>query len=345
MQFFIIFKKYLRLLRKESLGRLTIVTFIILIIGTFGLSLLEKDKNQNIDSFGDALWWSLVTVTTVGYGDIYPITLGGRIIGAMVMIFGIGFIGMFTATVASIFVERKLRQDRGLKPLKNLSNHVILCGWNYSASEVISEIHADNKDKDIVIIANLNEKPIDEDHTYFVKGDPADVSKLEMACFRTADVAIVLHDESNPGNSRDGQGILTVLAIKREQPNLYVCIQIIDENNVVHCNRAGADEIIVTGGLTAKLLGQAALNHGVTKVVSEILSNKYGNELYKVQCPKSYYGKSFGLILAEFKSEYNGIVLGIERAGELITNPNCEVIIEQGDYLIIIAEKRPEINN
>ncbi len=343
MEFFIIFRKFIHLLKKEYLGRLTIITLAIIIIGTFGLLILEKDKNQNIDSFGDALWWSLVTVTTVGYGDIYPITLGGRIIATVVMLFGIGFLGMFTATVASIFVERKLRQDRGLKPLKNLHDHIILCGWNYSASEVISEIHADDKNKDIVIIANLNEKPIDEEHTYFIKGDPADINKLEMACFRTANVAIVLHDESTPGNSRDGQGILTVLAIKREQPGLYVCIQIIDENNVVHCNRAGADEIIVTGGLTAKLLGQAALDHGVTKVVSEILSNKYGNELYKIQCPRNYHGKNFGSILADFKSEYNGIVLGIEKSGELFTNPGIDTIVEKNDYLIIIAEKRPEI--
>ena len=104
MVFFVFFRKYIRLLRRETLGRLMIVTFCILAVGTIGMALFEKDKNESLDSIGDAIWWSMVTVTTVGYGDISPATIGGRIIGVVVMIFGIGFLGMFTATIASIFV-------------------------------------------------------------------------------------------------------------------------------------------------------------------------------------------------------------------------------------------------
>jgi voltage-gated potassium channel len=333
----------MRYLRKEALGRLMVITFCILAVGTVGMALFEMGRNEGINSIGDAVWWSLVTVTTVGYGDISPETVGGRVIGVVVMIFGIGFLGMFTATIASIFVERKMRQDRGLKALKGLKDHVLLCGWNYSASEVISEIHADDKEKDIVILANLDENPTDEDHVYFVRGDPADMSKLEMACFRTANTAIVLHDESTPGNSRDGQGVLTVLAIKRECPDIYVCVQILDENNVEHCHRAGADEVIVTGGLTAKLLGQATLDHGVTRVVSELLSNKYGNQLYKIKCPEEYVGSKFRAAFAAFKDEYEGIIMGIEKVDRFLTNPGGDVTLDKDDYLILIAEKRPQM--
>lgn len=340
MLFFVFFRKYLHLMRKEALGRLVVVTFCILAIGTIGMVVFERD---NVKTVGDAVWWSFVTVTTVGYGDLYPQTVGGRIIGVMVMIFGIGFLGMFTATIASIFVEKKMRQDRGLKALNGLKNHILLCGWNYTANEVISEIHAEDKSKDIVIVANLDENPTDEPHVEFVRGDPADMDKLEMACFQTANTAIVLHDESSTGNGRDGQGVLTVLAIKHTYPEIYVCVQILDENNVEHCFRAGADEVIVTGGLTAKLLGQATLDHGVTKIVSELLSNKYGNQLYKIKCPKDYAETTFGSLLAVFKNDHDGVVMGIERNGKLLTNPASDVVLEQDDYLVLIAEKRPEM--
>lgn len=339
----LIFRKYMRFLKKEFLGRLTIMTFFMLLLGMFGFYAFETGHNTNIDSFGDSVWWTFVTLATVGYGDIYPITIGGRIIGVMLMIFGIGFLGMLTATIASIFVERKLNQDRGLKAMKDLKDHFLLCGWNYCAPDVISEIHTDNGKKEIVIIANLEQKPIDDNYIHFIKGDPSDINKLEMACFRTASVAIVLRDESVSSNVNDGQAILTVLAIKREQPNIYVCVQINDENNVVHCERAGADEVIVTGGLTAKLLGQAAMDHGVTKVVSEILSSKYGNELYKIKCPSKYNGKNFKTILSDFKNDFDGIVLGIEKDGNLVTNPKGDVIVSNNDYLVIITENRPEI--
>lgn len=343
MVFYVIFRKYVHLIGKQALTKLVFITIFIILLGSTGMVLFERGDDSKHIPVKDAVWWSLVTITTVGYGDIYPTTIGGRIVGAVLMVFGIGFLGMFTATVASIFVERKMRQDRGLKALKNLSDHILLCGWNYSATEIISEIHAEDSQKDVVIIANLDENPVDEEHVSFVKGNPAEVPKLEMACFNTASVAIVLHDETTPGNVGDGQAILTVLAIKHERPEIYVCIQLMDENNVEHCNRAGADEIIVSGGLTAKLLVQASLDHGVTKVVSEILSNKYGNELYKIKCPAKYAGKDFKSVLIAFKDEHDGIIMGIEKGDQFLTNPPGNTIVEKGDYLVLVAENRPRI--
>lgn len=341
MLFFVFFKKYLRFMRREALGRLIIITICILAVGTAGMAIFERDSVKTV---GDAVWWSFVTITTVGYGDLYPSSTGGRIVGVIVMIFGIGFLGMFTATIASIFVEKKIRQDRGLKALKDLKNHILLCGWNYTADEVISEIHAEDKTKEIVIVANLDENPASEGHVDFVRGDPADMEKLKMACLHTASTAIVLHDESGTGNGRDGQGVLTVLAIKHECPDIYVCVQILDENNVEHCKRAGADEVIVTGGLTAKLLGQATLDHGVTRIVSELLSNKYGNQFYKIKCPEEYAGVDFKTILQLFKEKYNCIVVGIEKVDNFLTNPESSAALDKDDYLVLIAEKRPKVN-
>jgi voltage-gated potassium channel len=338
MLFLVFFRKCVRFLKNEVLGRLIIITICVLMVGTIGMALVENNPIR------DAIWWSLVTVTTVGYGDISPETTGGRIIGGVIMLFGIGFLGMFTATIASALVGRRIRQDRGLKALKGLKDHILLCGWNYSAGEVISEIHSDDREKDVVIIANLDENPLDENHVYFVRGDPADLDKLEMACFRTASTAIVLHNESTPGNSSDGQGIFTVLAIKHERPDIYVCVQILDENNVDHCYRAGADEVIVTGGLTAKLLSRATLDHGVTRVVSELLSNRYGkNELYKIKCPEKYAGTTFSSVFPAFKRDHKGIIMGIEKTDRFLTNPDDDVVLDKDDYLIVIAEERPRV--
>jgi len=343
MLFFIIFKKYIRFLRKENIIKLILMTLIVLLLGSLGMYIFETGKNSNVKSIGDSIWWGIVTLTTVGYGDISPATIGGRIIGGFMMVFGVGFLGMLTATIASVFIERKMRMDRGLKALKNLNGHILLCGWNYIANEIISEIHTDNKEKDIVIVANLNENPVNEDHVHFIKGDPTDISKLEMACFRSASVAIVLHDESAPKNSGDGQSILTVLALKHEQPSIYVCIQIMNENNLEHCHRAGADEVIITGGLNAKLLVQAALDHGVTRVILELMSKKYGNEIYKIKCPKEYIGQNFKSVLVAFKDKHDSIVIGIEKTDQFITNPRVDVVLDKNDYLIVIAEDRPNI--
>jgi voltage-gated potassium channel len=67
----------------------------------------EKDVNSNIKTAEDAIWWSYVTITTVGYGDKFPITTEGRIIGAMLMTAGVGIFGTFTALVSSWFIQNK----------------------------------------------------------------------------------------------------------------------------------------------------------------------------------------------------------------------------------------------
>ena len=99
----------LRLLRK-LLGRHqfhylgTIAVGLVALCGV-GVYFLERNENPSIDTFGDALWWAIVTATTVGYGDVSPVTLEGRVIAVILMMAGIGVIGAFTATVASLFLE------------------------------------------------------------------------------------------------------------------------------------------------------------------------------------------------------------------------------------------------
>jgi voltage-gated potassium channel len=76
------------------------------------LSFEAHANGSNIHNFSDALWWAIVTVTTVGYGDKYPVTAGGRGVATVLMFVGIGLIGVLTATVASYFVEQSADNDR-----------------------------------------------------------------------------------------------------------------------------------------------------------------------------------------------------------------------------------------
>jgi len=79
-------------------------TVIITIIGSFGIYIFEKESSATIKSYWDALWWSFVTVTTVGYGDISPSTPIGRGIACILMLSGIGFISMLTSAVSTYFI-------------------------------------------------------------------------------------------------------------------------------------------------------------------------------------------------------------------------------------------------
>ncbi len=97
----------------------------VTLLGTFGFHFFESGHNQNLKSFSDSLWWAVVTITTIGYGDIYPVTTGGRICALFLMFSGIGLLSVSTAGIAAYLVRfNQLEQLRtwGLK------DHVVICG-------------------------------------------------------------------------------------------------------------------------------------------------------------------------------------------------------------------------
>lgn len=94
------------ILKHHSLFRVLIAAAAILVLGAWLVLLLDENaKGSNIHNYPDALWWAIVTVTTVGYGDRYPVSAGGRVVAATLMLVGIGLIGVLTATVASVFIK------------------------------------------------------------------------------------------------------------------------------------------------------------------------------------------------------------------------------------------------
>jgi voltage-gated potassium channel len=101
------------ILRHHSLFRVLIAAFATLVLGSWLVLLFERNaKGSNIHNYGDALWWGIVTVTTVGYGDRFPVTAGGRIVAVILMLVGIGLIGVLTATVASVFIKEHTDANR-----------------------------------------------------------------------------------------------------------------------------------------------------------------------------------------------------------------------------------------
>ncbi|XDD41651.1 potassium channel family protein [Leptospira sp. WS60.C2] len=92
---------------KGTFSTVALFSFLTIIFASIAILQVETDPNSNIKSAEDALWWSYVTVTTVGYGDKFPLTTEGRIIGAILMTVGVGLFGTFTGFVASWFLEKE----------------------------------------------------------------------------------------------------------------------------------------------------------------------------------------------------------------------------------------------
>jgi len=137
------------------------------------------------------------------------------------------------------------------------------------------------------------------------------------------------------------------MTVKNAAPYLYTCVELMDPKNMDHCTMAKADEIIIVGELSTNLLVQAAMNHGITRLISELVSNRYGNDLYKVKVPSYLIGKSFFQALCDLKEKEDIICIGIEdKAGSTLkSNPDNDYILKTKDYMVVISLDRPNLAN
>lgn len=330
-----------RFIQRENLHRLFIVIAVITLVSTVSITLLEP-KISLINGF----WWTIVTMTTVGYGDISPTSLGGRVIAIMVMFFGIGILGMFSATIASVLVQNKLREERGLSKVQ-YQQHVILCEWNFRTAAVLRELRNDVllADKPIVLIAELDAKPVEDDMLTFIAGNITDET-LTRANIIGAKTVIILGSDKLDPTARDAKVVLGALTVGSMNPDAYTIVELASDTNVRHCERASVDEIIVNSDVTSGLLARAALDHGITKIISQWLANDVGDELYKIPVPLELIDKPFIDALVPMKQRHRCILLGIERAadGELISHVPDEYHLAANDKLIVVAPQRPQVD-
>jgi voltage-gated potassium channel len=337
-------RRFLKVLTKTSLLRILTLTVLITIIGTTSIYLLEKSHNQGIKTLADALWWTIVTITTVGYGDIYPATLAGRIIAIFLMLIGIGVIGMFTATIATLFVDEKIKEERGLKEFTG-KKHTIICGWNERTREIIKEIRSNDaiKETSVVVIANIDTKPLDDENVHFVRGE-VNENTLKQANLAQASSIIILINDDCEYPLQDAQAVLNTLTVESLNPDVYTCVEINDVCNVKHCERAHADEIVVRSDFSTKLLARSSVHHGISKFIAELLSSQYGTELLKVKAGRSHIGKKFLDVFSEVKKKFDATILAVqsEDALKFSSNPSSDYIIKEGDYFIIVAKKMPD---
>ena len=97
----------------KSIFYITSITLSVIFLSSFLFYILELEQNKNVSNLFDSVWWSIVTLTSLGYGDIYPVTVGGRIVGMFLMFFGIGLIGVIAGTVSRhYFEERDFRKNK-----------------------------------------------------------------------------------------------------------------------------------------------------------------------------------------------------------------------------------------
>ncbi|MDD3719253.1 MAG: ion channel [Actinomycetota bacterium] len=304
---------------------------------------VERKSNPAIDGYFDALYMVFITIATVGYGDIAPITTVGRAVIIITLILGIGALSGFITLMATKRAEKAKRRYSGLEEKTESRGHIVVCGWNSRGKFVIDRLKDELKNERslVIVLCDLEESPIDDEKVFFMRGNPASENDLRRVNVAEARGVILLADESQGGSSRDvdARTVLTALTIHDINPEVNMTAEVLEPENTHHLQLAGVSEILDTNSFLGNLIARSALHYGLIDTVSSMVTREAGARIYTVPA-----GDMAGLTRAEAESrlmkELGAQLLAIATAGGLRPRED-DYRLEDGDFLTIISEKRP----
>ncbi|MBW2735519.1 MAG: ion transporter [Deltaproteobacteria bacterium] len=252
------FLSLLRALQDNALLYVSALALLLLTVTAAGITLYLSERGAlgtRVESIGDGLWWALVTITTVGYGDVTPVTTVGRVISGVLMVMGMFTLALFAGIVGSTLVSvvLQLRQDQFR--MSQHVNHVIVCGYDKRARLLLDALRAEmlQLDREVLIFAQ-GERPKDLPPDFgWISGDPSRESELAKAKIAEADSTIIVGSRSCEPQQADATTILVLFTLRafmaahpdtpRRKKPLYIVAEILDSENVAHAYAAGADEV------------------------------------------------------------------------------------------------------
>ncbi|MBS4536263.1 NAD-binding protein [Clostridium sp. D2Q-14] len=335
----LLIKKIHKLMKNVKLYRSLGIIIVFILISSLIFYFFEININPRINTIQDAIWWGFVTSTSVGYGDIYPVTIIGRIISIFLMLIGIGVFGFITGSFASIFLEENIRKGMGLMDVI-FKNHIIIIGWNHKTKIIIEELINEDKNLKVVIIDNIDYNPYNNKNISYIKGNPWYDEVLLRANIKYAKRIIVLADRNLKNKDMmDAKSVLICLAINKLNKNIYLISEVANHSNKKLFLRANVNDILISNEIESKILVRSILYKGINKAMKELITNSYGCELYEASISEEYINNKY--IDVSFKLLKKGITLiGYFRNGETYLNPKTNIKLQSNDILIYIAPNK-----
>ena len=310
-------RRWFRKLIRNSFFQVGAGLFIVMIIGGVVIMYLEAGSITEKET---PFWWAIVTMTTVGYGDFSPSTPEGRLFAVFIMFAGIALVSLLTASISSIYVAKRIREDKGLEKI-NISDHIVLCGWNQNAESIIDSLrNLSEKDSLHLVLVNdihedivnhLRNKYKDID-LHFVAGDFTSEEILKRASIEDANTVVVIpniYDEKI--GSPDEKTIFATLTIKSISSTVRVVAYLMQRENLTHIRRANVDEVVLSDDFGAYMLASHVMDPGIPQTTKGLLNASSDERLKRVDIPSQFIGRPFDDLFNYFRSTNGSILVGL----------------------------------
>ena len=313
-----------------------LILLIIITIGTSGYVIIEGWSP--LESF----YMTIITISTVGFGEIRQLSSQGRIFTVFLIFFGMGVIAYILKNSAQLMIEAQIKyiigRSRLEKRLKSLKDHYIICGFGRIGKVIVEELIYNKVP--IAVIEGQKEvvEPLQDLEVPFVLDDATNESALLKAGIERAKglVAVVKSDADN---------LFIVMSARSLNPKLFILARAGDENTEKKLLRAGANKVVSPYLIGGKKMAHTILRPAVADFIEFTThERKMGLELEELKVGPASKIKGVTLIDSGIRKDMDVIIVAIKKMdGNMQFNPSSNTVIEEGDILIALG-KRDDLN-
>ena len=310
----------------------TAILVLILIVGTLGYMLIEGWN------FFEAFYMTVITITTVGYGEVRTVSEPGRLFTVAIIFLGMGVMAYTLGMVAQTMVEFRLSSILGRKKfgrkLRSMKNHYIICGYGRLGAIIVSELR--NQDIPLVVIDNdpgVRETLADLDITFLIDDATNEDVLLEAGIEKAKGlVAVVLSDADNLFITMSARGL---------RRDLFILARADKEQTRKKLLRAGASRVVLPYLIGGLKMAHTIIKPAVTDFLELTMHDK-NIELQLEELPVGEHSKLNGVTLVNsgIRKDMNVIILAVRKKnGDMSFNPSFSTLIEAGETLIALGPK------
>jgi voltage-gated potassium channel len=333
---FLLFARLARVLRLRLRSwRLPLAVTVLVFLSSWGAMALVEPPESGIVEPGAYWWYFVVTSATVGYGDYFPLSTGGRLVGTYVIVGGIVTLTLLFTQLTTALQTARGRRTRGVVAL-DIEGHVVLLGYTPGRTErIVAELTAEPGVRVVLCASDeVAEDPMPHlPDVDFVRGDLTQADVMTRACVPRARTAVV--------DGRDDNETLTIaVAVDHAHPGIHLVAAVRDLGRRETLRYVHPDVQVVQWHMPF-LLSEEAADPGLTQVYNDLMSSGGHGNTYSAQVPAGTASATVGELQTRLGRGFGATLLAVrDPAGELEVSPPWDRAVPAGTTLYYVAKER-----
>ncbi|HEY9772874.1 MAG TPA: potassium channel protein [Planktothrix sp.] len=302
--------------------------WMLIIVGTAGYSLIEHWSPL------DSLFFTVITLTTVGYDEVHPLDTAGKVYTIFLILFGVGYVLYVLADMVDLFVKLNLGFRRMQHRIVKLANHQIVCGFGRTGQEVAEQFRRNKIPFVIIEMDPKRVKKAEEEGLLVIQGDASSDDILrEAQIHKAAGIVCALPE--------DTANTFIALSAKGLNENITIVSRAANPGSEAKLRRAGAGMVISPYVICGRRMA-AAVTHPLVTEFLEVVMHSPGQDLHMEQVKVATGCALIGTNLkdANIKATSGAMILAVQQNGKLMTNPSPELVFLEGDELIALGTEQ-----